>query len=138
MMARGFRFGNGMFCHSPLPTARLWRESLTRFTVSDWHRGTVKNLKLPPYPLKNARHHWAVRMLRNGAPVHVVQAQLGHSTAKLTLDTYGRWLPGSEDRARAEAQVAQAEAALTPNHTSTGGVSEQGRDVTSTVATAAG
>ena len=121
MMARGFRFGNGMFCHSPLPTARLWRESLTRFTVSDWHRGTVKNLKLPPYPLKNARHHWAVRMLRNGAPVHVVQAQLGHSTAKLTLDTYGRWLPGSEDRARAEAQVARAEAALTSNHTSTGG-----------------
>jgi hypothetical protein len=121
-----------------LPTVRLWRESLTRFTVSDWHRGTVKNLKLPPYPLKNARHHWAVRMLRNGAPVHVVQAQLGHSTAKLTLDTYGRWLPGSEDRARAEAQVARAEAALTSNHTSTGGVSEQGRDVTSTVATAAG
>ena len=82
--------------------------------------------------------HWAVRMLRNGAPVHVVQAQLGHSTAKLTLDTYGRWLPGSEDRARAEAQVARAEAALTSNHTSTRGVSEQGRDVTSTVATAAG
>jgi len=98
----------------------------------------VKNLKLPPYPLKNARHRWAVRMLRNGAPVHVVQAQLGHSTAKLTLDTYGRWLPGSEDRARAEAQVARGEAALTSNHTSTGGVSEQGRDVTSTVATAAG
>jgi integrase len=88
-----------------LPTVRLWRESLTRFTVSDWHRVTVKTLKLPAYPLGNARHHWAVRMLRGGAPVHVVQAQLGHSTAKLTLDTYGRWLPGSEDRARAEAQV---------------------------------
>jgi integrase len=47
-----------------LPTARLWRESLTRFTVSDWHRETVKALELPAYPLKNARHHWAVRMLR--------------------------------------------------------------------------
>jgi integrase/recombinase XerD len=121
-----------------LPTARLWRESLTRFTVSDWHRATVKGLKLPPYPLKNARHHWAVRMLRGGAPVHVVQAQLGHSTAKLTLDTYGRWLPGSEDRALAEAKVAQAEAALTSNHTSNGVVAGQGRDVSSSVAIAAG
>jgi integrase len=93
-----------------LPTARLWRETLTRFTVSDWHRETVKALTLPSYPLKNARHHWAVRMLRNGAPIHVVQAQLGHSTAKLTLDTYGAFIPRSEDRARAEERVTQAEA----------------------------
>lgn len=56
-------------------------------------------LALPAYPLKNARHHWAVRMLRGGAPVRVVQAQLGHSTATLTLDTYGRWMPASDDRA---------------------------------------
>ena len=93
-----------------LPSARLWRETLTRFTVSDWHRETVKDLKLPGYPLKNARHSWAVRMLRNGAPIHVVQAQLGHSTAKLTLDTYGAFIPRAEDRAWAEQQVTQAEA----------------------------
>lgn len=94
-----------------LPTARLWRDTLTRFTVSDWHRETVKALKLlPACPLKNARHHWAVRMLRNGAPIHVVQAQLGHSTAKLTLDTYGTFIPAAADRARAEAQVTRAEA----------------------------
>ena len=49
-----------------LPMARLWREGLTRFTVSDWHRETVRELQLPVYPLKNARHHWAVRMLRVG------------------------------------------------------------------------
>jgi integrase len=93
-----------------LPTARLWRATLIRFTVSDWHRETVKALKLPAYPLKNARHHWAVRMLRNGAPIHVVQAQLGHSSAELTLDTYGVFIPGADDRARAEAQVTRAEA----------------------------
>ncbi len=121
-----------------LPTARLWRETLTRFTVSDWHRETVQELKLPVCPLKNARHHWAVRMLRGGVPVRVVQAQLGHSTAKLTLDTYGRWLPGSEDRARAEAQVAQSETVLTSNRTSTEGAAMQGRDVSSSVATTAG
>ncbi len=91
-----------------LPTARLWRESLTRFTVSDWHRETVKDLNLPIYP----------------------------STAKLTLDTYGRWLPGSEDRARAEAQVTRAEisAILSPMERS----AEQGRDVSAAVANSAG
>ena len=120
-----------------LPTARLWRDSLTRFTVSEWHRTSVRGLKLPAYPLKNARHAWVVRMLRGGAPVHVVEAQLGHSTAKLTVDTCGRWLPGSEDRARAEAQVAEAEAP-TSNHTSRGVVGEQGRGVSSTAAIAAG
>jgi integrase len=119
------------------PVARLWREGLTRFTVSDWHRETVRELQLPSYPLKNARHHWAVRMLRGGAPVHVVQWQLGHSTAKLTLDTYGRWMPGSEDRARAEAQVTHFER-LTSNPTSTTGGAEQGSDLNSSVAIAAG
>lgn len=81
-----------------LPTARLWQETQRRFTVSDWHREAVKALTQPPYPLKNARHHWAVRILRNGAPIHVVQAQLAHSTAKLTLDTYSAFVPRSEDR----------------------------------------
>jgi len=73
-----------------LPTARLWRETLTRFTVSDWHRETGKELKLPVYPLKNARHHWAVMRIRAGVPIHTLQAQLGHSPAKLTVDSYGR------------------------------------------------
>ena len=97
-----------------------------------------EGLKLPVYPLKNARHHWAVRMVRGGAPVRVVQAQLGLSTAKLTLDTYGRWLPGSEDRARAEAQVTRSEVADTSNHTSTEGPREQGRELSSIAATVAG
>jgi integrase len=124
------------YAKNHVPTARLWRESLTRFTVSDWHRETVKALKLPAYPLKNARHHWAVRMLRGGAPVHVVQGQLGHSTAKLTLDVYGKWLPGSADRDRAEAQVSRSE--LSAISSAIEGAVEQGREVSSIVATAAG
>jgi integrase len=119
-----------------LPTARLWRESLTRFTVSDWHRATVKGLKLPPYPLKNARHQLGYADAAGwGAGA---QAQLGHSTAKPTLDTYGRWLPRSEDRARAEAQVARAEAAgsCVQSHVHLGSA-ETSSDLTSSVAIAA-
>jgi integrase len=78
-----------------LQTEGLWQNGLTRFTVSDWHRAAVKALELPAYQLKIARPRWAVRMLRGGAPIHVVRAQLGHSTAKLTLDTYGWCLRGA-------------------------------------------
>ncbi len=84
-----------------LPTAKLW--PYTRWTVSDWHRATAIALELEPLPLKNARHHWAIRMLRAGTPVAVVQQQLGHATAKLTLDTYGAFMPSAADRAQWEA-----------------------------------
>jgi integrase len=30
-------------------------------------------------------------MIRQGASVKAVQKQLGHATANITLDTYGRW-----------------------------------------------
>lgn len=72
-------------------------------TVAHWHLATVRSLKLPEYPLHSARHHWAVRQLRAGAPVGLVQRQLGHSTAKETLDTYGRFIPSTDDRAKWEA-----------------------------------
>jgi site-specific recombinase XerD len=70
----------------------------TRWTVSGWHRDTAAALKLPPYPLHNARHHWAVMRLRLGAPVAMVQHQLGHSTPMLTLSLYGRFLPSAADQ----------------------------------------
>jgi integrase len=87
-----------------LPTAPLFPD-WNRWTVSDWHRATVKALGLPEYPLKNARHSWAVRQLRAGVPIHVVQHQLGHATAKLTLDTYGAFIPSGVDRAAAAKRV---------------------------------
>lgn len=88
-----------------LPGAKLFPGVPSRYTASDWHARAVgaKGLALPvAYPMKNARHHWAVRMLRSGAPVAVVQRQLGHATAKLTLDTYGQFLPLGADRDRWE------------------------------------
>jgi integrase len=89
------------YAKTHLPTARLW--SFTRWTVSDWQRATALKLGLAPLPLKNARHHWAVRMLRAGTPVAIVQRQLGHATAKLTLDTYGAFVPSGGDRAHWDA-----------------------------------
>jgi integrase len=93
-----------------LPVARLFRDDLTRWTVSDWHRETVTSLKLPQYPLRNARDHWAVYRLRAGAPVALVQTQLGHGSPMLTLTKYGRFMPSPADRNRWEAEAARVEA----------------------------
>lgn len=90
-----------------LPGAPLW-PGWSRWTVSDWHRETVAALKPAlRLPLRNARHHWAVMNLRAGVPVAIVQQGLGHATAKLTLDTYGPWLPTGADRQEADRLVTQ-------------------------------
>lgn len=78
----------------------------TRYTVSSWHRQTIRSLELPKVlPLKNARHHWAATRLRAGAAFQLVQQQLGHSSPALTLNTYGRFLPTSLDHDRVEENV---------------------------------
>jgi len=39
-------------------------------------------------------------LIQSGASVKVVQARLGHSSAKTTLDIYGHLFPDEEDRTR--------------------------------------
>jgi integrase len=39
------------------------------------------------------RHTFASLLLQQGESPAYVQRQLGHSSIKLTVDTYGRWLP---------------------------------------------
>ncbi len=39
------------------------------------------------------RHTYATYLLSKGIPVKYVQDQLGHSTAKMTLDTYASVMP---------------------------------------------
>jgi integrase len=92
------------------PHAKVF-EGFNRWTCSDWHREAVVELKLDvKYPLKNARHHWAVRMLRGGAPIRMVQEQMGHATSQLTLDRYGRFMPSAADRKKWEKTVAKHDA----------------------------
>jgi integrase len=50
------------------------------------------------------RHTFARVVLENGALVQWVQGQLGHSSAKLTTDLYGRWSRSAQKR-EAEAQA---------------------------------
>jgi integrase-like protein len=44
------------------------------------------------------RHTFASLLLQQGESPVYVQRQLGHSSIKLTVDTYGKWLPmGNKD-----------------------------------------
>ena len=90
-----------------LPSALLWPE-LTRYAASDEHRRLAKLLGLRPLPLRKARHHWAVRMLRAGAPIELVRQQMGHKDGTLVLRVYGRFLPRHEDMAKWEAVATSA------------------------------
>jgi integrase len=88
-----------------LPGAKLFPGVPSRYTASDWHALAVgaKGLGLTAaYPMYNARHHWAVRQLRAGAPIKLVQEQLGHASPTLTLNTYGQFRPSGQDRDRWE------------------------------------
>jgi integrase len=102
---------------------RLFPDVWSRWTVSDWHRQAIgegrkdthgkivaPGLNLPRrHPLKCARHHWAVRMLRAGVAVRLVADQLGHATTQQTLDVYGRFTGLTSDRKRAEKQATKLE-----------------------------
>jgi integrase len=63
--------------------------------------------------LYDLRHTCASLLIAQGASVKAVQAQLGHATASITLDTYGHLFP-SELEALAD-RLEQARAAALEN-----------------------
>lgn len=98
------------YASSLLPTAPLFPSSWTRHLVLDWHSRALKELKInPQYPPRFSRHAWAVRHLRAGVPVKVVQLQLGHATPQMTLNIYGQFLPSGADRDHWQKQTAAFE-----------------------------
>jgi integrase len=56
-------------------------------------KAVLKKAKLPMhFSPHSLRHTFASLHLLNGASIYYVQQQLGHSSIKLTVDTYGSWL----------------------------------------------
>ena len=54
----------------------------------------LKYARLPLYLTPHClRHTFASLLLQQGESPVYVQRQLGHASIKLTVDTYGRWLP---------------------------------------------
>ena len=47
----------------------------------------------------SGRHTFATLLLRRGVPLEYVKRRLGHANIGLTADTYGKWLPDSDEPA---------------------------------------
>jgi integrase len=60
--------------------------------------------------LYDLRHSCASLLIREGATVKAVQAQLGHATASITLDTYGHLFPDELDQLAGRLEAARAAA----------------------------
>ena len=67
--------------------------------VNAWLEKALARLALPRYTPHELRHTFASRMIRAGAHPKVLQELLGHSTIKMTMDTYGHLFPGMKREA---------------------------------------
>jgi integrase len=82
-----------------LPDALVF-PGLNRWTVSDKHREASDRVGLAGYQLRDARHTYAVRAVRAGAPFEIVARQLGHADPTMVARVYGRFRPSSEEMRR--------------------------------------
>jgi integrase len=64
--------------------------------------------------LHQTRHSFATLLLQQGESLDYVKVQLGHSSIRVTADTYVHWLPGSN-----RAAVDRLDAATTPQPSAT-------------------
>jgi len=66
----------------------------THVTAGKVFKRTLKAAGLPMHHTPHSlRHTFASLLLQQGVSPVYVQRQLGHASIKLTVDTYGRWLP---------------------------------------------
>jgi integrase len=79
------------------PFAMTFEHARVKAGIPAW----VKGDKLEPPTPHDLRHYYASLLIRsNGNNPKLVQARLGHASAKTTLDTYGHLFPDEEDRTR--------------------------------------
>ncbi len=55
----------------------------------------LEKAKLRRRGLHQCRHTYATLRIAAGHSIQDVQRQPGHSSVKMTLDTYAKWMPGS-------------------------------------------
>jgi integrase len=88
---------------APLGGPMRWSKWIRRyFKPAALTAGLPERLRL--YDL---RHTCASLLIREGATVKAVQAQLGHATASITLDTYGHLFPDELDQLAGRLEAAR-------------------------------
>lgn len=94
------------------PGARNSDQPAHAATVGRWWRKASAAADVN-YRLHDCRHFYASGLIAAGCDVVTVQRALGHSSASITLDTYGHLWPDADDRTRTAAAGLMA-AALKP------------------------
>src|SRR5262249_11139703 len=78
-------------------------ETATSLQVANVRRAfarTLRRAELPGHFTPHSlRHTFASLLLQQGESPVYAQRQLGHASIKLTVDTYGRWLPSGNNAA---------------------------------------
>jgi integrase len=77
-----------------------------RNRFGDLWRSTSKRAGHPTVRYHDLRHFFASVLLSSGVSIKACQLNLGHASAKVTLDTYGHLMPADDDRSRAALQSA--------------------------------
>jgi integrase len=98
----------------PLTKARhvidsLWQQANSQYldgdAVTRSFQRSLKALGLRQIRFHDLRHTHATQLLTAGVPVKVVQERLGHESAKMTLDLYGHFAPGLQQKFIAELDI---------------------------------
>jgi integrase len=91
---------------APLGGPMRWSKWTRRYFKPAAHQAGLPG-RLRLYDL---RHTCASLLIREGATVKAVQAQLGHATASITLDTYGHLFPDELDQLASRLEAARVAA----------------------------
>ncbi|HEX9349191.1 MAG TPA: tyrosine-type recombinase/integrase [Gemmatimonadales bacterium] len=93
--ATGIRIGKPEFPAAIFVTPRGTR--LDPHNVRHACGRVLAKAKLPGHFTPHSlRHTYASILISEGKPIAYVQAQLGHASITLTVDTYGKWLPTAD------------------------------------------
>jgi integrase len=79
-----------------LPDAPLF-PGVTRWYAGGVHREACEEVGISDYRMHDARHTFAVRAIRAGAPFEFVAAQLGHGSTQMVISVYGRFKPSESE-----------------------------------------
>ncbi len=79
-----------------LPGAPVF-PGVTRWAASKMHGEACEAIGLDDYQLRDARHTYAVRAVRAGAPLEIVARQLGHRDTTMVARVYARYKPSSDE-----------------------------------------
>lgn len=77
---------------------------ISRYAASDVHREACRALGgvFTGYRLHDARHSYAVRLARVGAPMEVAAKQLGHTSTAMVAKVYARFAANVDEVRRWE------------------------------------